>query len=107
MGIPYLSGGIDTRIKLVEVAVPTEASFSASAPPDVRTVELASDVGMSLEVRSLDGSIGGYVETPWDTYRTSFFNWDGFGTEYELFHAGHTLEWEVWDGVCGIFDCVM
>ncbi|MFN3197609.1 MAG: hypothetical protein ACE366_04165 [Bradymonadia bacterium] len=123
VGVSGLSGGVYVSVNLLDMSLPAELNASVNAPHDttqrLADIEVSVDGSAELELSSLAGEAGGYVEFPrvcipftskcvGGRYNKSFFDWDrALHTTFDLFDFEWNLSIDVWQQICGLpdFDC--
>lgn len=112
VGISGLGGGVYVAVNLLEMEVPAELNASLVAAPDGSNIEISVDGAGALELASLSGEIGGYVEFPrvcvpftnicaGGRVSEDFFDWPrAIETEFDLFDFHWTLDMNTWISIC-------
>ena len=105
-----MEGGIQANVLLVEAALPVYTGLTLDAATDLSDVEFGMDFDVDFELSSLDGNVVAYAEGgvgAWSKrWEKELFEFNGFTQTFPLIDVHTSLDFEVWDGVCGIIDCV-
>ena len=105
-----LEGGIQANVELIEVALPVGAGMSLEVDQDFSDIEFGMDFDVDFELSSLDGDVVAYAEGglgPWrKRWEKELFEFNGFSSTFELIDVHTNLDFEVWDGICSVIDCV-
>lgn len=84
VGVTGLQAGIEGQLEIIHVGVPSNGSLVMDS-----TGKLSWGLNSDVEVRTLDGSLNGYIEVLNRRYRRKLVDWDGFSTTIPLFHLGN------------------
>ena len=107
VGVPGFSGGVYGRLTLLEVSVPGRVTATARSNWDASDIEIGVKATCDLEVESLSGEVGLYADIFFIRHEHELYRWRGLKYSTPLFETDHSIELQVWGGVCTLpgVDC--
>ncbi|MEL6342225.1 MAG: hypothetical protein AAFV53_03780 [Myxococcota bacterium] len=106
VGVPGLGFGAYGRLNIVTVALPSRLAVSATSTLDLANPTITISGKSSLDIDTLNGEVGGYVEFG-VRHEAELFRWRGYEIDVPVFDEKYSTDVQLWGGICTLpgVDC--